>query len=286
MGKKNTDKLDSLIQAIEQSPESKGRINQLEEAMAAYARHQAKEKVIIEQSTKDNTLRFVAIGDTQFGSLYERIDVYKAALKLAEVEGIPDVFHTGDVLDGHKVYKGQEFELHRHGWDRQSKWFAEQVPKNNNIRIHFITGNHDASFKKEAGIEPGEALAQLRPDWNFLGNDIANITLKTGTGAKYNIAMIHPAGGSSYALSYRPQKIVDQWSGGSKPQMLLIGHYHKAEYMPSYRNVTVIQTGCCQNQTPFMARQALAAHVGFWVISVTPGDKYNRIKAEFVAVYK
>ena len=68
--------------------------------------------------------------------------------------------------------------------------------------------------------------------------------------------------------------------------MLLIGHYHKAEFIPSYRNVTVIQTGTCQSQTPFMARQALSAHVGFWIVSVIPGKTYNRIKAEFIAFYK
>jgi len=284
--KKNLHKLDSLVQEIAKSPESKDRLKQLEEAVAMYARNRSKERLVIEQYNEDNTIKFLAMGDTHFGSMYERLDIFKAALKFAEVEKITDILHAGDVLDGHKIYKGQEFELHKHGWDRQSKWFAQQVPVNSKVKVHFITGNHDASFKREAGIEPGEGLIALRPDWHYLGSEIADITFKTPKGSKYKVALIHPGGGSSYALSYRSQKIVDQWSGGTKPNMLLIGHYHKAEFIPSYRNVAILQVGCGQAQTPFMARQALAAHVGFWSISIAPGDKYNRIKAEFIAVYK
>jgi len=284
--RKSLNKLDSLIKAIEKSPAGQDRINQLEEAVAMYARQHAKESVVIKQTTKDNSIKFIAISDTHFGSLYENLDVYKSAIKLAEKEGIEDILHVGDVLDGHKIYRGQEFELHSHGWDKQSKWFAKQVPFSEKVRVHFIAGNHDTSFKNQAGIEPGEAISNLRPDWHFLGNDVANITLKTKKGFKYNVALIHPAGGSSYALSYRPQKIVDQWSGRTKPNMLLIGHYHKAEFIPSYRNVSIIQAGSGQSQTPFMARQALAAHVGFWSVKVTPGAKYSRITAEFMAIYK
>lgn len=283
--KKNT-KLDSLIEVIEKSPKGKDRIGQLEEAVAMYARHHTKEKLIIDQPTDDNTIKFIALSDTHFGSLYENLDVYKAAVKFAEDEGITDILHAGDVVDGHKIYKGQEFELHQHGWDRQSKWFAQQVPVSETVRVHFIAGNHDTSFKNQAGIEPGEALARLRPDWHFMGNDIANITFRTKSKMKYDVSLIHPGGGSSYALSYRSQKIVDQWSGGTKPNMLIIGHYHKAEFIPSYRNVAILQAGCGQNQTPFMARQALAAHVGFWSVAIVPGKRHNRIKAEFIAVYK
>ena len=87
--------------------------------------------------------------------------------------------------------------------------------------------------------------------------------------------LIHPGGGSSYALSYRPQKIVESLEGGTKPDMLAIGHYHKADYIPSYRNVATLQVGTFQRQTPFMSRQGLAAHVGGWIVDVTVGDGHN-----------
>ena len=115
--KKNLHKLDSLVQEIAKSPESKDRLKQLEEAVAMYARNRSKERLVIEQYNEDNTIKFLAMGDTHFGSMYERLDIFKAALKFAEVEKITDILHAGDVLDGHKIYKGQDFELHKHGWE-------------------------------------------------------------------------------------------------------------------------------------------------------------------------
>jgi len=55
--------------------------------------------------------------------------------------------------------------------------------------------------------------------------------------------------------------------------------------MPSYRNVAALQTGTFQRQTPFMAQQGLAAHVGGWLVDVTVGNGHNVIRAEFVAFY-
>ncbi len=71
--------------------------------------------------------------------------------------------------------------------------------------------------------------------------------------------------------------------------MLVLGHYHKAEFLPNYRNVAGIQSGCFQSQTPFMAAHALAAHVGGWIVEAVVGDRKKltaRIKAEFVSFYE
>ena len=102
---------------------------------------------------------------------------------------------------------------------------------------------------------------------------------------KFSLMLIHPGGGSAYALSYKPQKIVESLEGGTKPNMVAIGHFHKAEMMPSYRNICSIQSGTFQRQTPFMARGGLSAHVGGWIVDVTVGDGHNVIRAEFVAFY-
>ncbi len=283
-----------LLDDLENDPAfqkaNREKIKQLEEALKVYAQQQAQEPIRIEQHCADNVIRFVMLGDTQLGSLYERLDVVRAAIEVCEREGIPDLFHTGDVLDGHHVYRGQEFELHQHGWDRQSRWFQEQMPHSDKVHTRFITGNHDASFKNEAGIEVGKELSELRPDWEFLGTDIGDVLMTARDGRSLKVAMIHPGGGSAYALSYRPQKIVEQWAAGSKPDILGVGHYHKAEFMPRYRNVAAIQTGCCQDQTPFMKRQGLAAHVGFWIVTVIPSkrreDLWSRIQCEFVSMYE
>ena len=86
--------------------------------------------------------------------------------------------------------------------------------------------------------------------------------------------------------SYRPQKIVEQLEGGTKPDILAIGHFHKAEWMPAYRNVCVLQSGAFQWQTPFMRDLGLAAHVGGWIIKVTMGKSAASYGGKFIAFYR
>lgn len=239
-------------------------------------------KVTVEKR-KDCRLRFALFGDTQFGSLYAHTAAVAAFYEYALQNGATDFYHTGDVLDGHRVYKGQEFELRDLGLDAQLSRLASTAPQLPCV-THFITGNHDASFKSLAGVPVGKLIQQARPDWQFLGEEQARVEWQTPNGA-FSMMLMHPGGGTSYALSYRAQKITEQLEGGSKPDLLAIGHYHKAEFIPSYRNVAIVQTGTFQRQTPFMARMGLAAHVGGWIMDVTVGEGHNVIKGEFVAFY-
>lgn len=226
---------------------------------------------------------FGLIGCTHFGSLCCNQSAMEAFYEYAASRGIGTIYHGGDVLDGHRVYRGQEFELRDVGLEAQIERFKRF--NNHGLKTKFITGNHDQSFKSLAGVPVGKIIAEANPDWEFLGEEQARVTFATSSGS-YELMLIHPGGGSSYALSYRPQKIVESLEGGTKPNMLAIAHYHKAEFMPSYRNVATIQTGTFQNQTPFMARQGLAAHVGGWIIQVRVGAKFNAVRAEFIAFYE
>ncbi len=81
------------------------------------------------------------------------------------------------------------------------------------------------------------------------------------------LALIHPSGGTAYALSYKPQKWAESLSGGKKPDIAGIGHFHKIEQL-FYRNIHIFQTGTFESQTPFMARKGLAAMVGAWILSI------------------
>jgi hypothetical protein len=198
--------------------------------------------------------------------------------------------HAGDVLDGWRVYKGQEFELHPNGrsWPEQRKMFADGVP-DLGITTIFITGNHDGSFKKLIGLVVGEELSTVRPDWKFIGQDIGDVVLKTKQGQKFTVCLIHPGGGTAYALSYHTQKIIESMAGGQKPDLVGIGHYHKAEWIPAYRNVSAVQAGTFQDQTPFMVQRSIQAHVGGWIITAVLGERKkltSRVKAEFFGFYE
>jgi len=67
--------------------------------------------------------------------------------------------------------------------------------------------------------------------------------------------------------SYASQKLVESMQGGEKPAVCIIGHYHKMEFCFP-RNVYCVQAGCMQDQTRFMRKRKLAAHVGFGVITL------------------
>jgi DNA polymerase II small subunit/DNA polymerase delta subunit B len=235
------------------------------------------------ETRNDCRIKFGLIGDTHIGSLYANTAALYSFYEYAADEGVSCVYHAGDALDGHRIYKGQEFELRDIGIEAQIERLAECAPKCG-INTRFITGNHDGSFKSLAGISAGKAIQSARPDWEFLGEEQARVEWQTPSGP-FSLMLIHPGGGTSYALSYRPQKIIESLEGGTKPDMIAIGHYHKSEFIPSYRNVAVFQAGTFQRQTPFMARQGLAAHVGGWIVDVTVGDGHNVIRGEFVAFY-
>jgi DNA polymerase II small subunit/DNA polymerase delta subunit B len=241
-----------------------------------------KGKVKVETSP-DCHISFGLISDTHLGSLYFDSKSLSAYYDYVKAQGIEEVYVVGDVIDGHKIYRGQEFELRDLGLDAQVERIRKDWPRVG-IRTKFITGNHDASFKSEAGVVAGKVIESARSDMEFLGEEQARVQWHTPNG-KFEMMMLHPGGGSSYALSYRPQKIIESLEGGTKPDLLAIGHYHKAEFIPSYRNVCLIQGGAFQRQTPFMARQGLAAHVGGWIVDVVKGKGHNSIKAEFVAFY-
>jgi hypothetical protein len=240
----------------------------------------------------ENTIRFGLIGDTQIGSAYQRLDALKAFYGRCADEGINTILHAGDVIDGWRVYRGQEFELHPNGrsWPEQRKMFADSVPRYEGMVTIFVTGNHDSSFKKLIGMVTGEELAQARPDWKFVGQDVADVILSTKQKQRFSVRLFHPGGGiNQYALSYRPQRIIENIPGGQKPDLIAIGHFHKGFYIPNYRNITALCVGCFQSQTPFMAQQSIAAHVGGWIITIILGERKkltSRVQAEWIGFFE
>ena len=286
--------LSKLHDLLAEGPAGRARIEkqarhiaELSEALDLMARRQRPYEVPIKGP--DNTVRFGLIGDTHIGSLYQRIDALAAFYDHCGREGIADILHVGDVLAGWRVYKGQEFELHPNArsWPEQRDMFADLAPKVKGVTTHFITGNHDASFKKLIGLVAD--LERARPDWKFVGHDIGTVTFKAKGGLAYRVMLYHPGGGTAYALSYRMQKFIESLSGGQKPDMVASGHYHKAVTLPAYRNVFGIDAGCFESQTPFMASRALAAHVGGWIIEVVLSDRKkltSRVRAEWIGFFE
>jgi hypothetical protein len=116
----------------------------------------------------------------------------------------------------------------------------------------------------------------------YYGKDWAVVYLTP----KCTMELRHPWDGGSYAISYKPQKMIESISGGDKPNIIGVGHYHKSLYM-EYRNVHAFLTGTFQAQTPFMKGKGLAAHMGGWIVEIQVDDKgtISRIKPEFIPYY-
>lgn len=218
------------------------------------------------ESEKDNTYRFGFIGDTHLCSKYERLDVLNDLYDIYELEDITRVFHAGNWVEGEAPFN--LYELKKHGIDDQIDYLVKNYPQKESITTYAISGDdHEGWWAKRQGIDIGRhaqhAMREAgRTDWIDLGYMESYVQLKNANTKKTTrLLVMHPGGGSAYAVSYRPQKIVESLSGGEKPDVLLIGHYHKLSYN-FIRNVHTIQCGCTQDQTTFMRKKGIDAHVG------------------------
>lgn len=233
---------------------------------------------------------FGVITDNHKGNRHHRQDVEDAAYKTFANEGITDVLNAGNWIDGEARFN--KHELIVHGMDNQIDHFVETTPVHKGITTHFISGDdHEGWYSQRECINIG-AYAQMRAekagrnDLRYLGHVEADIALKCGKGEAI-LRLMHPGGGSSYAMSYAPQKIVESFQGGEKPDVLIIGHYHK--YDVCYpREVYVLSAGCAEDQTMFMRKKKLAAHVGFSIVKLkqdSTDGHITRISHEWFPFY-
>lgn len=227
-------------------------------------------------------ITFGAIADSHLGSNYERLDILESLYDIYAERGIERVFHAGNYIDGESSVNSDS--IHTHGIDGQANYFVGCYPSRVGMTTYYISGDdHEAWFK---GIDIGQhiediARRQGREDLKYLGYMEADVPLVEGSDRM--IRVLHAGGGSSYALTYTSQKIIDTYDDSEKPDILLIGHYHKASYLPNYRGVAIWSLGCQQEQTPFMRKKRLHADLGGWAITVglSVEDEIVRVSSEF-----
>lgn len=216
--------------------------------------------------------KFIAFGDSHIGHKQYDGRIMSTIAKVAKDENVDGILCTGDIADGwYQNRPASIFEQDAIGFDNQLEKSVKEFQKLDIGKpIYFITGNHEYNtFVRGAGVEFGEILG-LRLDRvgienYYLGNSEGNLKLETGA----KIKMLHPDGGTAYAISYRPQKIIEslQESDGKLPNVALIGHFHKSEYI-HYHGVDTFQTGTLCGQSSYMRNKGLQAHKGFWLIDL------------------
>lgn len=213
-----------------------------------------------------DTFEFGVITDTHIGSKYFHPGRLMEAFDTFRNEGIETILHVGDVTEGMSSREGHVFECSEIGFDNQRDRAVELLGQWEGD-IYAIDGNHDRWFGKRSGSNMVGDIAKLLPNFYFLGHDEGDLFLKTENGRCW-IKLWHGEDGSSYAISYRLQKLVESLTGGQKPHILLTGHVHKAIYLME-RNIHCLGGGCLQNQTKWMRGKRLAAHTGYWIIRFT-----------------
>lgn len=246
--------------------------------------------VIKPKDRGDGWTVFGILTDKHLCNRHSRLDVHAAAYEAFAREGITDVFDAGNWIDGECRFNKNELLVF--GMDNQLDHWIENTPQRKGITTHYISGDdHEGWFAQRECINIGqyaEMRAQKagRQDLHYLGHVEADVELKTKGGSAV-MRVMHPGGGSAYALSYAPQKIVESFQGGEKPPVLIIGHYHKWDYCFP-REVHVISAGCGEDQSMFMRKKKIAAHVGFVIVKLKqdPSDGHiTRLAVEWNPFY-
>jgi predicted phosphodiesterase len=231
-----------------------------------------------------DTMRFGVVSDTHLSSIAQRPDAIETAYDIFVDEGVVDVFHVGDLTDGLGIFGGHISELLRHTYEAQVDYATDTYPRREGVTTRIIGGNHDleGEFGK-AGADPVLAVCNRRPDMEYLGRYSAWVDLPNGA----TMQMLHPQGGASYATSYRPQKIAESYEAGSKPNVLLIGHWHRTGYF-MVRGIQTMLAGTFQGPTTYSTRKGMGeAGWGFWIVECCLADDGSvvRFKPEWLPFY-
>ena len=221
-----------------------------------------------------NEIIFGGVADTHIGSKYERLDVLNSIYDRFEKEGVTQVYHGGNWIDGETKFN--KTDIYSHGLGNQVSNFIEKYPQRNGITNYILSGDdHEGWYVQRENINIGQYLQMQaekagRFDIIDAGYMERDFEFKQ-SGGMATMRLIHAGGGSAYATSYTSQKYVESLQGGEKPQIVLVGHYHKFEY--GYpREVHVCQLGTVCDQTPFMRKRKLQAMVGGCIFRMKQAD--------------
>jgi predicted phosphodiesterase len=209
------------------------------------------------------TVAFVT--DTHWGAKHSPVEWWDSALEEFDKAGVEIVLHGGDLIEGMSNRPDQIYGLTHVGFSAQMDLAQEQLEKCR-LPIYIIDGNHDRWGIKSGGVMAVKDVAKRMDHVEFIGHDEGDIDIN-GTVWR----MWHGEDGSSYATSYRMQKVIESFTGGEKPNVLLAGHVHKQGYFFE-RNIHAVSGGAMCRQSAWMRSKRLANHSGFHIIKACIAD--------------
>jgi len=172
------------------------------------------------------------------------------------------------------------YELNKIGYKAQKEYAIELLSEWKKP-LYLVAGNHDSYYVMHGGAYIVEDICEVIDNAVYVGESMGDIEIND---IKFNLW--HGIDGSSYATSYRVQKLIEAFTGGEKPQILLCGHTHKQGYFFE-RNIHAFSGGALSRQSKFMKGKKLANHSGFWIIEMNVKDKeILSVKSEWFPFYK
>ena len=215
--------------------------------------------------------QILVVSDTHIGNKQQQLHLLNELYKEAHNRNIDKALHVGDLVDGDYSSHRKEhpYQVFLHGFDEQADYVCNMYPYVDGLTTYYILGSHDETHQKNGGARINTWLSKVRNDMVFLGQDKGNFNLNG-----VNIFLDHPGGGSSSALSYQPQKRIEGFDSGSKPNIHLIGHYHKSYYF-LYRNVHCIEVPALCAKTQFQGKLNLKNAVGGYFLHIYYDKKGN-----------
>lgn len=218
---------------------------------------------------RGETIRIGYMTDMHLGSIYTNPAYIRMAYdEFSRGTGVDFVAISGDVTEGMSHRAGHVYECSHIGYAGQKEHAIEVLSPWKESPIYMIDGNHDRWFIKSAGAHIVKDICESIPNAEFIGHDEGDIVLNDNATLK----LWHGEDGSSYAISYRLQKLIESFTGGEKPSVLFAGHVHKQGYF-FVRHVHCISGGAIQSQSKWMRAKRLASHTGFHIVELKLNEK-------------
>jgi len=236
------------------------------QALIASKNNSIKYTKTIRRDFDGDVITFAHITDTHIGSIYFSPIDFEAMINECEREKVQFICHSGDVTEGLSHRPDHYYQCTHIGYEAQLQ-YAVKLFSLTDIPVYMIDGNHDRWFIKSAGAKIVKNICDKLKHCIFLGHDNGKVITNGVT-----IELFHGEDFSSYATSYRIQKLIEAMEGGSKPNVLLAGHTHKQGYFFE-RNIHALTGGALSYQSAWMKSKRMACHTGFWIIKMCVKEK-------------
>ena len=153
--------------------------------------------IVTLQDQPYDEIAFLLISDLHYSNQHAQVTAVHRIVDLAIKEyGINFAFIAGDICDGINMYKGQANEQYAIGADAQVWAAINHLPRREGFRYFLLSGNHDGSFYKAAGLDICRLVGAARHDVDYLGAFAVDVPITEAL----SIRLWHPSGGCPYAL--------------------------------------------------------------------------------------